>query len=133
VNSLEDFLLDPEAFYAKWGKVPELPHRELEILVPSSEFLARFRERHIIHVHDSERNRRPFVCWTGRLETLKDIRKVLELWCVGTAASMEQGKDVLTEALAGYGKNGVTATLRVLENRYGVRLMSVEVDEREGE
>ncbi|MBI2888422.1 MAG: hypothetical protein HYY10_00685 [Candidatus Liptonbacteria bacterium] len=131
VNVVGDFFLDPEAFYRRWEqKVPELPHHEFEILVPGREFLSRFREQHIIHVHDSERTGAPFICWTGRVATSEEVRNVLTWWCMGTAASMHLGKDMLGEMLNEC-KRDTTRFFEIMWERYGVSLVNVQTIEEE--
>jgi len=129
VSTPEDFFLDPKLFYAPFPQgIPALPHHEMEILVPSKDFLLPFKGQHIVHVHYSERTGAPFVCWTGRLKDLAEARLMLELWTVGAAASIRYGRDLLGGVFGGEcGGTDRKKFFRIMKERFETELLSDEV------
>ncbi len=77
---------------------PQGEHHELEVLSPN---LREHEHRKKVHMHQSLLNQRDFVCWTGHLPTLDEVRAVLPVWCVGTAYSMHTGRTFDSEYVKG--------------------------------
>ncbi|MBI2476029.1 MAG: hypothetical protein HYV67_02195 [Candidatus Taylorbacteria bacterium] len=87
----EDQQLEAE-FYEKWSlehRVPEGTHCEFEIIEP---FLEHHVHRTHLHIHQSTKNGKWFVCWTQIVPEEKSAEALLKFWCAGTVYTMETGK-----------------------------------------
>ena len=83
-----DFFLGKE-FYEQWGQLPESNHNEVEII--DIDF-SKSDNPVIFHYHRGNNNKL-FVCYPLPMPTIEDVRKMLKIWCLGTALSMRYGFD----------------------------------------
>lgn len=84
-NRVGDFHLPPIEFYDKfWGSIPEVPHHEVEILIPGESTLRQFG----LHVHRSKKTDKPFICFPRRLPTLKSAMDLFTIWSTGAVGKM---------------------------------------------
>lgn len=86
-----DFFLGKE-FYEKWGRVPENRHNEVEIL--DIDF-SKLDNPVIFHYHMGKNNKL-FVSCHLPMPGIEDVKKMLKIWCLGTAFSMRYGLDFQT-------------------------------------
>ncbi len=117
--NLADFHLDPETFYREWGsKVPELPHHEIEIVVPGSDFFS----TRVLHMHRSRKSEALFVCFPHRIATIEAAGRIFRTWCLGSVATIVEDVDLNTL----YAECGVRLEV-VVGERYGIMIQHFAV------
>jgi hypothetical protein len=108
-----DFFLGKE-FYEKWGRLPENRHNEVEIL--DIDF-SKSENSVIFHYHRGKNNKL-FVCYPLPMPGIEDVKKMLKIWCIGTAFSMRYGLDFQTIYKAGQHEQ----FFDILKTEYGLTI-----------
>ncbi len=89
-DNIQELKLHPQLFYLKNNApIPKFPHFEIE-LNPESLITATEIK---FHVHESEINGLPYMCWTYRIPDLETAKSIFRLWCLGTTYTKITGKD----------------------------------------
>jgi|ERR1035437_691855 hypothetical protein len=115
----EDLFMDPVNFYEAFAKkIPLGEHYELEIIEPPKDFFA----KHVLHVHISAKNGRPFVCYPPQVPTLERAAEVFSFWCLGTALTVSRQIDLNT-VFSGECHGDEKKFLQVMREKYHVHLV----------
>ena len=78
-----------ESFYTKntpEKKVHQGTHYEMEIISPN---LMKHAYTSKMHVHQSAKNNKQFICLTFHIDTEEKVRQAIECWCAGTVYTIE--------------------------------------------
>lgn len=87
----ETLLIEAD-FYKQCGEVPEGSHQEIEIKSPALWDLP-VETKDKIHFKVSSLNGRRFVCYPRPIPTTVELNRILGIWCLGTAWTLDTGKD----------------------------------------
>jgi hypothetical protein len=119
-GNLDDFHLDPNAFYQQWGKaIPKVPHHEIEITTPGPDFFKQV----LLHVHKSRKDPSMlFVCYPRRIATADEAASIFRTWCLGSVTTIVQKVDlntIFTEC-----GNDSALMEHTIKERFGIEIMN---------
>ena len=124
-DNVADQQIEPE-FYKQWASIPQGTHYELEIVSPN---LRECLFASKIHYHTSTKNLKDFICWTGHIQTPEQLTRIVNMWCAGTAHTIETGEDFTKlYVIHDIGLDDFEKMNQVLKDDYGIVFESGEYD-----
>lgn len=76
-------------FYGE--NIPQGLHFEAEIREKDISELNQQEHRSKLHIHESKKTKKHYVCWTGNISRHKMMHDMLVMWCAGSVYTMESG------------------------------------------
>lgn len=87
-QTIGDHQIEDE-FYS--GNIPQELHFEAEIREKEMLELDAHQFRKKLHIHQSTKTNKYYVCWTGAISNHRLMREMLEMWSTGSVYTMETG------------------------------------------